>query len=611
MKTVLSLFTYYKKESILAPLFKLAESCMDLIVPLVIAMIINKGLGESNTGVVVRCFIFLLILAAAGLVLSFTAQFFAARASVGMASLLRKKLFHHIETLTHRELDTLGTDTLITRMTSDINQVQNGLNLTLRLLLRSPFIVLGAMVMAFTIDVKCAVIFAVVIPILAVVIFGLMLAGMPLMKKVQAGLDRLVGATRENLTGVRVIRAFRKEEAEIASFDDKNEALTRFNLAAGRLTALMNPLTFIIINVAAVILIRTGAIEVSLGQLQQGDVVALYNYMAQITVELVKLASLIISINKAMASADRIEAVLKTEPSLHYVASGSDETESARNTRTVPGKIASSQVATSEGTAENDRMPAQSISENEPCVVFDHVTFSYTEGADPALQDVSFSIENGKTVGIIGGTGSGKSTLVNLMMRFYDPEEGSIRFRGRDVKDLPAGYLTENMAIVPQKAVLFEGTIRDNLRWGNESASDEALLQAAATAQALEVIEGKGGLDAEVEQNGRNLSGGQRQRLTIARALVKQAPVLILDDSASALDYATDLKLRRALAQLPGDMTTFIVSQRISAIRSADIILVMDDGELVGTGTHESLLETSPVYQEIYASQYPGKEVGA
>ncbi len=561
----------YKKQAILAPLFKMSEAVMDLLVPLVVAAIINNGIAENNSGYVVRSFILLIVLAAVGLGLSITAQWFAARTSVGVAGNIRQALFAHIQKLSFKEIDTLGSDTLITRMTSDVNQIQNGLNLALRLLLRSPFIVFGAMIMAFTIDVKCALIFVVAIPVLSVVVFGIMLMSIPILKKVQKALDGLLGVTRENLTGVRVIRAFCREEESVKEFDEKNEAVTRLNEVAGRLSALMNPVTYVIINIAAIILINQGAIQVNLGNLQQGDVVALYNYMAQIIVELVKLASLIISINKALASASRIEQVFDVEPSIEYGTGSADEYY----------------VAAADS------------------VVFDNVSFTYVEGADAAVENLNFNVKKGQTVGIIGGTGSGKTTLVSLIMRFYDATKGNIYIDGRNIKEYSKEALTEKMGIVPQKAVLFEGSIRENLKWGNENATDEELLYAAEMAQALDVIENKGGLDAHIEQNGRNLSGGQKQRLTIARALVKNPSILILDDSASALDYATDLKLRKALATLSHNTTVFIVSQRASGIRHADQILVMDDGDLAGTGTHDELMKNCPVYQEIYYSQYP------
>ena len=571
MKKLFVYLSEYRKESVLAPLFKLLESGMDLLVPLVVAAIINQGVAGADTGVILRSFALLIGLALLGMGFSFTAQWMAARASVGFCTRLRQALFDHIQKLSYRELDTLGTDTLITRMTSDINQIQNGLNLALRLLLRSPFIVFGAMIMAFTIDTPSALVFAGAIPALSAVVFGIMLLSIPLYTKVQAALDRLLGRTRENLAGVRVIRAFRKEQQEIDDFDRQNDLLTRMNEKVGRLSALMNPGTWLLINLAAILLIRQGALRVDAGVLRQGDVVALYNYMAQIVVELVKLASLIITINKSLACARRVQAMLDKESSL-----------------TFPPALPAERPASA------------------PAVRFSRVSFSYSASADPALTDIDFTALRGSTVGIIGGTGSGKTTLVHLIARFYDASQGAVEVDGLDVRRYPEGALTEKIGIVPQKAVLFEGTIRENLRWGNPSAPDEALWQALETAQAAEIVRGRDGqLDAPVAQGGRNLSGGQRQRLTIARALVKQPEILILDDSASALDFATDLALRRALSSLPGHMTVFIVSQRASSVREADQILVLDDGRLAGAGSHGELMRSCSVYREIYYSQYP------
>ncbi len=562
----------YRRESVLAPLLKLAESLMDLFVPLVVAAIIDEGVAKGDTGIIMRQFVLLVGLAALGMAFSFAAQWMAAKASVGFATDLRQALFDHIQRLSYRELDTLGTDTLITRMTSDINQVQNGLNLALRLLLRSPFIVFGAMVCAFAIDLRCALVFAAAIPLLALVVFSIMLLSIPLFSRVQEALDGLLGQTRENLTGVRVIRAFRKEQQEIDEFDRQNEALTQLNERVGRLSALMNPATYLIINVATIILIRQGALRVELGALRQGDVVALYNYMAQVVVELVKLASLIITINRSLACARRVQGMLDVQPSMAYPAAA----------------------------------PAKQGSRTDEAVRFDHVSFSYASSGDSVLTDISFVARRGQTIGIIGGTGSGKTTVVNLIARFYDATKGRVLVDGVDVRDYPEGVLVDRMGVVPQKAVLFEGTIRENLLWGKPSATDEELWAALECAQAADVVRGKEGqLDAPIEQGGRNLSGGQRQRLTIARALVRQPEILILDDSASALDFATDLALRRAIASLPGTMTVFIVSQRTSSVRLADQILVLDDGMLAGIGTHDQLLQECDVYQEIYYSQFP------
>lgn len=571
MNKLLPFLSPYKKESVLAPLFKLLESGMDLLVPLVVAAIINRGIAGGDSGLILRYFLLLIALALLGMGFSFTAQWMAAKASVGFSARLRQALFDHIQRLSYRELDTLGADTLITRMTSDINQIQNGLNLALRLLLRSPFIVFGAMIMAFTIDTPSALIFAGVIPLLSLLVFGIMLISIPLYAKVQSALDRLLGQTRENLTGVRVIRAFRKEAQEIDEFDRRNDLLTRLNERVGRLSAFMNPGTYLLINIATILLLRQGALRVDAGALRQGDVVALYNYMAQIVVELVKLASLIITINKSLACGRRVQAMLDTESSMTYPAA-------------LPSPLPASGLA----------------------VRFDRVSFAYSAAADPALSDLSFAVPRGQTVGVIGGTGSGKTTLVQLLARFYDVTSGAVEVDGLDVRKYPEGALVRKIGFVPQKAQLFEGTVRDNLRWGNPSASEEELWAALETAQAAEIIRAREeGLDAPVAQGGRNFSGGQRQRLTIARALVRRPEILVLDDSASALDFATDLALRRAVAALAGEMTVFIVSQRAASVRQADQILVLDDGRLAGAGTHETLMRSCPVYQEIYYSQFP------
>lgn len=563
------LFVYlkkYTKESLLAPLFKLLEALMDLIVPLVIATIINRGISNNDGSLIWKSFVFLILLAVLGMLFSFTAQWFAAKASVGFASDVRQRLFDHIQDLSYTKLDQLGTDTLITRMTSDVNQLQTGVNLALRLLLRSPFIVFGAMIMAFMIDVPGALIFVVTIPVLALVVFGIMLVSIPLFVKVQSALDRLLSLTRENLSGVRVIRAFCKEEDEIKEFDKRSRILTAVSEKVGRLSAIMNPATYLIVNVATVILIRQGALRVELGVLKQGDVVALYNYMAQIIVELIKLASLIITINKSLACADRIEDVLDVDPGMEY-----------RDKKT---------------EKKDDR------------IVFDQVSFAYEGSKEETVTDISFAVDKGKTVGIIGGTGSGKSTVVNLLARFYDVSSGKILIDGTDVRDYPKDELLNKIGIVPQKAVLFSGTIRDNMKWGKEDATDEEIWDALTVAQARETVENKENrLDGLVEQGGRNFSGGQRQRLTIARALVKKPEILIMDDSASALDFATDYALRKAIHKL--DMTVFIVSQRTSSVRNADLILVLDDGRLVGKGTHAQLMKSCDIYQEIYYSQFP------
>lgn len=572
MKKLAFYLREYRKESVLGPLFKLLEAFFDLLVPLVVAYIIDYGIGEKRTDRIGWMCALLVGLALVGLACSITAQFFAAKASVGCATRLRHALFAHIQRFAYEDLDRVGGSTLITRLTSDINQIQNGLNLALRLLLRSPFVVFGSMVMAFTIDVPSALIFAVAIPVLCIVVFGIMLLSIPLYRKVQAGLDRILNTTRENLTGVRVIRAFCKEESEKEEFGRQNETLTAMQKFVGRLSALMNPVTYVIINAATIWLIWQGAVQVDSGALTQGSVVALYNYMAQILVELIKMASLIISITKAVACAQRVEKVLDTEPSME-APSGSSSA--------VPNNAA-------------------------PMVSFHDVSMTYPGAGAPSLSHVSFSAWPGETIGITGGTGSGKSTLVNLIPRFYDATDGQVEILGQNVKDLPLSHLRDTIGVVPQKAVLFAGSIRENMQWGKKDAGDEDIYKALDIAQAREIVEKKeGGLDFEVEQGGRNLSGGQRQRLTIARALLRDPSILILDDSASALDFATDAALREALRTLRGSSTVFLVSQRTMSLRSADRILVLDDGELVGTGTHEELLKTCRVYQEIHYSQFP------
>ena len=592
IKRTLTYLRPYRKQAILAPTFKLLEALMDLMTPLIVAEIINHGIAQSNFSLVVRWFLVLLLLAAAGMGFSFTAQWFAARASVGCTTGLRQALFDHIENLSYTELDTMGTDTLITRMTSDMNQVQNGLNLVLRLLLRSPFIVVGAVILSFTINVKAALVFVITVPILSVVIFGIMAASIPLYAKTQGALDRLLGTTRENLTGVRVIRAFHNEKREVEEFDRENEALTHLNEFVGRLSALMNPATFAIVNIATIILIRVGAIQVFHGNMAQGDVVALYNYMAQIIIELIKLASLIININRSIACAERIDNVLTVESTMEYPKEAEDQ---------------KAEIASTPESA--DQTPEGSKDQKDDAVVFDHVSFAYAGTGENALEDIDFTAKKGQTIGVIGGTGSGKSTLVNLIPRFYDASQGKVLVNGQDVRTYAKGELIDHIGVVPQKAVLFEGTIRDNLLWGNENASDDDLWKAIETAQAMEVVKGKQGeLDALIEQNGRNLSGGQRQRLTIARALVRKSSILIMDDSSSALDFATDLALRTAIHGLEGEMTVFIVSQRTSSVRSADQIIVLNDGKMAGIGSHDSLMKNCRVYQEIYYSQFPDEK---
>ena len=611
MKRLRRFFQHYKKEVVLAPLFKLLEAIMNLLVPLVVAAIINRGIASNDHPYLYLMFGALLILAVAGMLFSFTAQWFAANASVGFTTEMRQALFDHIQKLSYTELDTLGTDTLITRMTSDANQVQNGINLALRLLLRSPFIVFGSMIMAFTIDVKSALIFVVVIPLLLIVVFGIMLTSIPLFQKAQKALDKLTGLTRENLSGARVIRAFCKEENEVKSFDERNDALTKINESVGRLSALMNPATYAIINIATIVLIKTGALRVSSGALLQGDVVALYNYMAQIIVELIKLASLIITINKSLACADRIADIFDIKPSMAYPKKLAEAASSANaDIRNTAAGAAGSGLH--DGSGDSDSTAADAVGSelhnissgsdisSADAVRFDHVSFSYAESDAEALTDIDFTVKRGQTVGIIGGTGCGKSTLVNLIPRFYDATKGSVAVDGIDVKNYPEGALIDKIGVVPQKAILFEGSIRDNLRWGNQDATDDEIWAALTTAQAKEIVEGKAGqLDAHIEQNGRNLSGGQRQRLTIARALVKKPEILIMDDSSSALDFATDLALRRAVRAMEGSLTIFIVSQRASSIRTADQILVLDDGKLAGKGTHDELMRTCALYKTL------------
>ncbi len=569
MKKLLVYMKTYVKESILGPLFKLLEATFELFVPLVMAAIIDSGIANGDRGYILRMCGVLVLLAVVGLVCSITAQYFAAKASVGFACKVRSVLFAHIQKLSFTQQDRQGVGTLITRMTSDINQVQSGVNLALRLLLRSPFVVFGAMVMAFTIDWQAAMVFVVTIPLLCVVVFGIMLWSIPMYKKVQQRLDRVLGTTRENLTGVRVIRAFCKEEEEERAFNQKNDELTALQKLVGKVSGLMNPLTYVLINLGIVALIYVGALRVEAGILTQGQVVALYNYMSQILVELVKMASLIISITKALACAGRVSAVLDIAPDM-------------RGPETLPrGAEAGGSVR------------------------FENVELTYAKAGAPSLQSVDFAVAPGQTIGVIGGTGAGKTSLVNLIPRFYDATQGRVLVDGADVRDYPLQALREKIGVVPQKAVLFKGTIRENLRFGAPDATDEELYAALNAAQAREIVDGRPeGLDAPVAQGGRNLSGGQRQRLTIARALVKRPEILILDDSASALDYATDLALRQALRALPDKPTVFIVSQRTSSIRHADKIVVLDEGRVCGLGTHEELLSSCPVYQEIYYSQY-------
>ena len=583
MKRLMMYLKDYKKESILAPLFKLLEAFFELMVPLVMANIIDYGISNRNMGYIGKMGLLLLLLGVVGLASSITAQFFAAKAAVGFSTKLRQALFDHIEDLSFTDIDKAGTSTMITRMTSDVNQVQSGINMTLRLFLRSPIIVFGAMIMAFTIDVKCALIFVVAIPLLSVVVFGIILSTIPMYKKVQSKLDQVLGITRENLTGVRVIRAFHQEAKEADRFRENNEALSAMQIFVGKISACMNPVTYIIVNGAIIALIYTGAVQVNIGNLSQGEVVAIINYMNQILVELVKLANLIVTMTKALACADRVASVFEI---------GADATEDEK-------KVAL------------DNSIAAKVDEKAPFLDFKHVSLTYQGAGAPTLQDMNFTVKRGDTVGIIGGTGSGKTSLVNLIPGFYPATEGEILLEGRDIRTMSDEELRGRIGVVPQKAVLFKGTIRSNLQWGKPDATEEEMWKALELAQASEVVDGKPGkLDATVAQNGKNFSGGQRQRLTIARALVRNPEILILDDSASALDYATDAKLRAALRTLEDKTTTFIVSQRASTIRHADKIIVLDDGEIAGMGTHDELLKDCTVYQEIYYSQYPEQRGG-
>ena len=582
MKRLMIYLKDYKKESILAPLFKLLEAFFELMVPLVMANIIDYGISNRNMGYIGKMGLLLLLLAVVGLASSITAQFFAAKAAVGASTKLRQSLFDHIEDLSFTDIDKAGTSTMITRMTSDVNQVQSGVNMTLRLFLRSPIIVFGAMIMAFTIDVKCALIFVVAIPLLSVVVFGIILSTIPLYKKVQSKLDQVLGITRENLTGVRVIRAFHQETKEEERFRENNEALSAMQIFVGKISACMNPVTYLIVNGAIIALIYTGAVQVNIGNLSQGEVVAIINYMNQILVELVKLANLIVTMTKALACADRVASVFEI---------GADAAYTEKDTQ--------------------EQKLADKVDPKAPFLNFKHVSLTYQGAGAPTLQDMNFTVNRGDTVGIIGGTGSGKTSLVNLIPGFYPATEGEILLEGRDIKTMNDEELRGRIGVVPQKAVLFKGTIRSNLQWGKTDATEEEMWKALELAQASEVVEGKPGkLDAAVAQNGKNFSGGQRQRLTIARALVRNPEILILDDSASALDYATDAKLRAALRTLENKTTTFIVSQRASTIRHADKIIVLDDGEIAGMGTHDELLKECTVYQEIYYSQYPEQRVG-
>lgn len=583
MKTLLAYLKDYKKESILAPLFKMLEASFELFVPLVMAAIIDVGIANQDKPYIVKMCFVLIALGIIGLVCSITAQYFAAKAATGVGTGIRHGLFEHIQKFTFTEMDQLGTSTLITRMTSDINQIQSGVNLVLRLFLRSPFIVFGAMIMAFTVDVKAALVFVVTIPLLSLIVFGIMLVTMPMYKKVQADLDQVLLATRENLTGARVIRAFNKEEDETKRFENANQILTDAQKYVGRISGMMNPLTYIIVNGAIIALIYVGAVRVDIGDLTQGQVVALINYMSQILVELVKLANLIISVTKAAACLNRVESVLAVKPDMNE-----------------------GDVRWKSNSSETD----WDLNNKIPVVEFSHVSLTYKGASDTSLSDINFCAKKGQTIGIIGGTGSGKSSLVNLIPRFYDATDGTVKINGRDIKEYQTENLREHIGVVLQKAVLFKGSIADNLRWGKEDATEQEMYEALDISQAREFVDTKqGGLEFQIEQGGRNLSGGQKQRMTIARALVRKPEILILDDSASALDFATDAALRKSIKEMKNQPTVFIVSQRAASIQHADQIIVLDDGAMAGIGTHEELLKDCPIYQEIYYSQFPKEAV--
>ena len=583
MKTLLAYLKGYKKESILAPLFKMLEASFELFVPLVMAAIIDVGIANKDKPYIVKMCFVLIALGIIGLVCSITAQYFAAKAATGVGTGIRHGLFEHIQKFTFTEMDQLGTSTLITRMTSDINQIQSGVNLVLRLFLRSPFIVFGAMIMAFTVDVKAALVFVVTIPLLSLIVFGIMLVTMPMYKKVQADLDQVLLATRENLTGARVIRAFNKEEDETKRFENANQILTDAQKYVGRISGMMNPLTYIIVNGAIIALIYVGAVRVDIGDLTQGQVVALINYMSQILVELVKLANLIISVTKAAACLNRVESVLAVKPDMNE------------------GEVRWESNSSEEGLELKNKVPV---------VEFSHVSLTYKGTSDTSLSDINFCAEKGQTIGIIGGTGSGKSSLVNLIPRFYDATEGTVKINGCDIKEYQTENLREHIGVVLQKAVLFKGSIADNLRWGKEDATEQDMYDALDISQAREFVDTKqGGLEFQIEQGGRNLSGGQKQRMTIARALVRKPEILILDDSASALDFATDAALRKSIKEMKNQPTVFIVSQRAASIQYADQIIVLEDGAMAGIGTHEELLKDCPIYQEIYYSQFPKEAV--
>ena len=594
MKGLLKYLKDYKVESVLGPLFKMLEASFELFVPLVVASMIDIGIRNQDTGYILKMAGVLVLLAAIGLTCSLTAQFFAAKAAVGFSTALRNALFAHINSLSYHEQDKIGTATLITRMTSDVNQVQSGLNLTLRLLLRSPFIVFGAMIMAFTVDTKAAMVFTVAIPALSVVVFGIMAVSMPLYKKVQRQLDQVTRSARENLTGVRVIRAFSRQKNEMEHFEASNDQLVKVQVFVGKISALMNPVTYVIINLAIVAVVWISGKQVDAGRITQGETVALVNYMSQILVELIKMANLIVSISKALACANRISRVFEEKTSIEDPVSFAHKED----------------VGVSSETGSGPQENTSETGEKRSKICFSHVSFAYNGSKEDSLTDISFQAEKGQTIGIIGGTGSGKTTLVNLIPRFYDVREGSILLDGRDVRTWPLRELREKFGVVPQKAVLFKGSLRENMKWGKADASDEEIYQALAIAQARDFVEAKGkGLKLFIEQGGKNLSGGQRQRLTIARALVRKPEILIMDDSASALDFATDARLRKAIREETRDMTVFLVSQRVATVRGADQIIVLDDGKIAGIGTHRQLLDGCQIYREICQSQLSEKEV--
>lgn len=594
MKGLLKYLKDYKVESVLGPLFKMLEASFELFVPLVVASMIDIGIRNQDTRYILKMAGVLVLLAAIGLTCSLTAQFFAAKAAVGFSTALRNALFAHINSLSYHEQDKIGTATLITRMTSDVNQVQSGLNLTLRLLLRSPFIVFGAMIMAFTVDTKAAMVFTVAIPALSVVVFGIMAVSMPLYKKVQRQLDQVTRSARENLTGVRVIRAFSRQKNEMEHFEASNDQLVKVQVFVGKISALMNPVTYVIINLAIVAVVWISGKQVDAGRITQGETVALVNYMSQILVELIKMANLIVSISKALACANRISRVFEEKTSIEDPVSFAHKED----------------VGVSSETGSGPQENTSETGEKRSKICFSHVSFAYNGSKEDSLTDISFQAEKGQTIGIIGGTGSGKTTLVNLIPRFYDVREGSILLDGRDVRTWPLRELREKFGVVPQKAVLFKGSLRENMKWGKADASDEEIYQALAIAQARDFVEAKGkGLKLFIEQGGKNLSGGQRQRLTIARALVRKPEILIMDDSASALDFATDARLRKAIREETRDMTVFLVSQRVATVRGADQIIVLDDGKIAGIGTHRQLLDGCQIYREICQSQLSEKEV--